>query len=408
VIGLCAAYWLQKRGCRVTVLDAGSPGGACSKGNAGWIVPCLSGPVPAPGVVKSSLRWMLRSDSPLYIKPRLEAEFIRWLLTFWRHCNARDYRAGLEAVGELNRRTMPLYDELRASGVEFEMHCDGLLFAYRSAEELEHDLAGFAMLEPYGYCNPAPLRGEELHCLEPALADSVIGGYWFPQERHVYPESLMAGLVDVLLEDKVDLRTHTGVSGFRGYGRRIHAVEAGGDSVEADAVVVAAGAWTPAILSLVKATLPIEAGKGYSIDYAPSPCPIQHALYLHEARVAVTPLHGMTRLAGTMELSGTNTDIVPERVAALAHAANRYLCDWPIEETPTTNISPAWTGMRPLTPDGLPVIGVVPGFDNLVVASGHSMLGVTLGPATGEAVSELVVTGREPEVLRPFHPSRFL
>lgn len=402
IIGLCAAYSLRQRGWDVTVLDAGKPGGAASSGNAGWIVPALSGPVPVRGLVKTSLTWMLRGDSPLYIKPRLDPALVRWLALFWRRCNARDYAAGLAATMELNRRTMPLFDELRANGVDFEMHADGLLMVYRSVAEMEHDRSGLELLSPFGLV-PEVLDGDRVRDEEPALVDDVVGGFLFADERHVRPDDLAAGLVAHLSARGVDIRSGTAVQGFERSGQRLTLVRTADGPVTADVVLISAGAWTPAVARLAGVRVPIEAGKGYSLDYVPPPFPVRRPLYLHGTRVAVTPLDGLVRLAGTMELSGVNERLVPTRVAAIARAGARYLRGWPA--TPGT--ARAWTGMRPLTPDGLPVIGFAPGFRNLAVASGHAMLGVTLGPATGEAVAELLTTGNVPPVLEPFDLARF-
>ncbi len=407
VIGLCAARELARRGCRVTVLEAGEPGGAASAGNAGWIVPSLSGPVPAPGVIGTSLRWMLRRDSPLYVRPRPDPAFLRWLLAFWRRCNARDYRAGLEAVGALNRRTMALFSDLETefgiTGTPLKIRQDGLIFAYQSAVELEHDLRGLEPLQGFGYDLPPTLDRNGLRTLEPVIGDAVVGGYYLPGERHVRPEALSGALVARLKAAGVAIHARTPVTGIEHRNGQVAAVETTTRRVAADAVLICAGAWTPAVARLAGIRVPIEAGKGYSLDYTPPPCPIHHALYLHEARVAVTPFDGMVRLAGTMELSGLNDRIPPARLAAIARAGRRYIQDWPRDPTAAT----AWTGMRPLTPDGLPVIGLLPGFRNLAVASGHAMLGVTLAPATGEAVADLLVTGRTPDVLTPFDPARF-
>ncbi len=406
VVGLCAAYALRRHGIAVTVLDAGRPGAGASHGNAGWIVPSLSGPVPAPGLTRTSLRWMLRPASPLYIQPRADPAFGRWLLAFWRRCNARDHRAGLEATAALNRRTMELFDAYRADGIAFEQHADGLVFAYLDPAELERDLRGLELLQPFGY-EATPLDGEAMRELEPALAGTVVGGYHLPQERHVRPDSFVAGLVARLTVDGVDLRGDTPVIGIEHRGDRVTAVETPAGRIAADAVVVCAGAWTPGVLRLAGVRdFPIEAGKGYSLDYAPPPPlpqPVRRALYLHEVRVAVTPLDGLVRLAGTMELSGVNDRLSPRRLMAIARAGARYLQGWPADPAVAT----PWTGMRPMTPDGLPAIGRVPGFANLIVASGHAMLGLTLAPATGEAVAELIATGRTPEGLGPFDPARF-
>jgi D-amino-acid dehydrogenase len=187
-------------------------------------------------------------------------------------------------------------------------------------------------------------------------------------------------------------------------------VLAGGQRIPAGTVVVAAGAWTPRLLKSLRASVPIEAGKGYSIDLAPPPAllaPVRRPLYLHETRVAITPLEGMIRLAGTMEFSGLNHDVRRERVAAIARSAAWAIHGWP-ERTPTSGPGVrVWNGPRPMTPDGLPIIGRLPGYRNLVVASGHAMLGVTLAPATGEAVAELITTDRPPDVIAPFDPARF-
>ncbi len=403
VIGLCAAFALERRGCRVTVVTDGEPGQGASSVNAGWIVPSLSEPVPAPGLVRTSLRWMGRPDSPLYIQPRPNPDLVRWLIAFWRRCNARDYAAGLAATAELNRQTFALYDDLAAAGVRFERHRTGVLFAYVSPAALEHDLRGLEPLRQFGMDVPAPIWGDDVRELEPALGDQITGGFWFAQEQHLRPDSLIAGLVNSLQERGVEIRTRTRVTGFDRDKTRITNVRLERGRLETDAVLIAAGSWTPAVARLAGARVPIQPGKGYCLDYAPPPVPVQHALYLHEARVAVTPLHGLTRLAGTMEFSGVNTHLRPERIAAIARAGATALRDWPADPA----IATAGTGMRPMTPDGLPVIGLLKGFRNLAVAAGHAMLGVTLAPATAEAIAEVMTTGRVPEVLRPFDPGRF-
>ena len=403
VIGLCLAWELTRRDWQVTILDAGPFGGGASFGNAGWVVPALSDPVPAPGLIRQSLRWMLRADSPLYIKPRADLAFTRWLVGFWRHCNARDFAAGLAATAALNRRTFALYDSLAAAGVVFERHQTGLLFAYRSATALQHDHAGLDLLAPFGLQVPPVLTGAEIRAREPVLTEAIVGGYHLPDEQHLQPASLIAGLVAALTTAGATLRATTPATGFDRAGDRVLAVRTATDGIAADAVVIAAGAWTPLLAKLVGVRLPIQAGKGYSLDYSPPPHAVRHAMYLHEDRVAVTPWDGSVRLAGTMEFSGLNSKIAPARVAAIARAGHAALRNWPLDPTP---IAP-WVGPRPMTPDGLPIIGRLPGFQNLAIAAGHAMLGVTLAPATAEALAELLSTGNLPAVLRPFAPDRF-
>lgn len=410
VVGLCCALALERRGARVTVVDAGPRERAASHVNAGWIVPTLADPVPAPGLVAQSLRWMVRSDSPLYIAPRFNPAFLRWLLAFWRACNARTARAGTAAVAAFGARTMALFDDLRADGVAFEEHRDGLLFAYRDPAALRHDHAGLETLRPFGFDVPPPLTGDEARRLEPSLSDAIAGGYWLSGQRSVRPDSLVSGLLTRLAEGGTALRLGEAVVGFGGRRGRVESVVTDAATLPADAVVVAAGAWTPRVVAPLGIAVPIEAGKGYSIDVSPPPplpAPIGRPLYLHEARVAITPLAGTLRLAGTMELSGLNHRIRPERVTALVTRTREAIRGWPDRLDTSGSGTRIWVGPRPLTPDGLPVIGWAKGWRNLALAGGHAMLGLTLAPATGEAIADLVCTGRAPDVIRPFDPARF-
>ncbi len=412
VIGLCIAFSLHRRGVPVTLIDVGPPEQAASHVNAGWIVPSLAEPVPAPGLIATSLRWMLSSASPLYIQPRLllDPAFLAWTIRFWRHCNARDFLAGTEATAAFGARSLALYDELLATGVRYEEHRDGIVFAYRSEEALEHGYAALQPIRRFGFAISPVLGGDALRELEPSLSDAVKGGYVAPQERSVRPGTLVRGLREYLREQNVTLLDNRPVSGIETTARRATAVFAGGERIPASTVVVAAGAWTTRLLKPLRVNVPIAAGKGYSIDLAPPPpLPevVRHPLYLHETRVAITPMDGMIRLAGTMEFSGLNHDLRPERVAAIARSAAWAIRGWPAQ-TPTSGPGvQVWSGARPMTPDGLPVIGWIPGYQNLAVASGHAMLGLTLAPATGEAIAALLTDGRLPEAVMPFDPARF-
>lgn len=410
VIGLCSAFALRQRGLPVVVYAGTAPERAASHVNAGWVVPSLAEPVPAPGLIATSLRWMLRSDSPLYIDPRVlrHPDFLRWTVRFWQHCNAAAYEAGTQATAAFGAQSLARYDALRAAGVVFEEHRDGLLFVYRAPETMEHDYAALEALGDVGLGVSPILRGGALWELEPALSETVAGGYWLPQERSVRPDTLVRGLRAALREQGVEIRDQE-VTGVETRGARGAGVVAGGQRQPAAQIVVAAGAWTGPLLRPLRAPVPITAGKGYSIDLAPQPLaqPVRRPLYLHETRVAITPLDGMIRLAGTMEFSGLNHRLRPERVAAIARSAAWALRGWP-DPTPVSGPGVrVWTGPRPMTPDGLPVIGWLPGYRNLAIASGHAMLGVTLAPATGEAVADLLTTGVLPEPARPFDPARF-
>lgn len=403
VIGLTAAYALEKRGWQVTIVEERRPGHGASRVNAAWVSPGLSDPVPSPGLVKQSLQWMRRSDSPLYIQPRPSPDMIRWLTTFWRHCNDRKFREGMAATGALSQSTFALFDEMSAAGVTFEEHRAGILFVYRNPADVEPDLRKYEPLAAYGTVIPTPLYGDDLRELEPALSEQIRGGFFFSQERQVRPDTLIRGLVEYLTERGVDIRSGVSVTGLDIANDRVTDVRMSKGRLETDAVLIAAGVWTPSVARMAKRRVPIQPGKGYSLDYSPSPVQLRHALHVHDARHAITPLDGMTRLAGTMEFSGLNERIRPERVAAIARGAAATIKGWPSDPS----LPRVGTGMRPMSADGLPIIGWLKGYKNLAVASGHGMLGLTLAPSTADAVAELMTSGKMPDVLKPFDPARF-
>lgn len=403
VIGLACAYSLKKRGRDVIVLDKGAPGGACSKGNAGWITPSISAPIPAPGLTLLSLRWMLQSDSPLYISPAAAPGLARWLWRFWRHCNPRDFIHGLRAVAELNRGTLSAFDALERDGVEFELHRSGMLCVFLDERHMRRALAEFGHYREYGYQLPAPVCGTDLRRLEPALSDAVTAGFVVEEEFHVRPETLVAGYADRLRQMGVEIRPEVEVTGANGArpGGPVRGVETSAGLVEGDQVVVAAGAWSGQVLEPFGVSLPVQAGKGYSITLNGAGPRLIRPLYLGEARVGGSPFDGATRFAGTMELSGVNEKLDRRRIVGIRAGIGRYLRR-PVEEGEGVE----WVGMRPLTPDGLPMLGRVPGYRNLLVATGHAMLGITMAPVTGEAMADLI-TGTASAALAPFDPGRF-
>ena len=403
VIGLACAYSLKKRGRDVIVLDKAEPGAACSKGNTGWVTPSISAPIPSPGLMLTSLKWMLRSDSPLYISPSAVPGMARWLWRFWRYCNPRDYLHGLEAVAGLNRKTLSSFDALERDGVDFELHKSGLLFAFLDERYMKRVLAEFDHYRDYGYQVPTPVSGAALRGFEPALSDAVTSGFLVEQEFHVRPETLIAGYAKRLREMGVEIRSGVEVAGANGTrtGDRVRGVATSDGMVEAEEVLVAAGAWSGRVLEAFGVSLPVQAGKGYSITVTGAGPRLVRPLYLGEARVGCSPFAGATRFAGTMELSGVNETLDRRRVAGIRAGIGRYLRQ-PVKEGEGLE----WVGMRPLTPDGLPLLGRVPGYRNLSVATGHAMLGITMAPVTGEAMADLL-SGGGTEALAPFDPGRF-
>lgn len=409
VIGLCVARSLLMRGWRVTLVERGEVGEGASRGNAGWVVPDWGGPVPGPGVIRETLRSSRDPSAPLAFRPSRRPDDLRWLLDFWRHCNAADHVAGRAATVALGAPSRALFDRLRAEGVVFEGGETDILYAYLSTDLLERDLAERATSDSTAGAPGAtvPMGGADLRAREPALRDEVVGGYRMTGQRWVRPETLVAGLLADVLARGANVLTRTTVTGFDRRGPAVGAVRTTGGTITCDEVVLCAGVATARLARMVGVRLPILAGVGYSLDYAPVPRPIMSTLYLDEARLAVTPYAGTVRVAGLMDLASPEAPIRRDRPGQIAKATGRYLRDWPAD--PARATAPPWTGMRPLTLDGLPAIGRLPDLANLAVAAGHAMLGVTLAPVTAEALADLLDGGDEasPDVLVPFDPARF-
>lgn len=403
VIGLLSAYELRRRGRDVIVIDKGNFGQGASAGNAGWITPSLSAPVPAPGLVAQSIKWMLRPDSPLYVKPSVVPGMLGWLLEFWRHCNVEKYEQGRSALGMLNRLSLRDFDRLAEQGLDFEMHSAGLLYVFRTEEALRAYLDDLAHWEEFGASEPKRLTPDEARELEPALRPEIIGGLLVESERHVRPEKLLSAAEQWLRANGADMRAHTEVADLVIQDGRVTGVRVkGGDVIEGDEVLLATGAEAASLAARAGFELPMQAGKGYSLTIRNPKLKLGRSMYLVEGRVALAPYDGALRLAGTMELSGINTNLYEERIAGIRKSADLYLTNW----SEGDEIIP-WVGMRPMLPDGLPAIGRAPTIPNFYIASGHAMLGVTLGPTTAALIADLMTKGQAEIDLTPFDPARF-
>ena len=399
VIGLTSAYRLVRAGAEVTLIDAREMGQGASEVNAGWVCPAESGPVPAPGMVSQALRWMLRRDSPLYVRPSLDPSFLRFMLAMARHCNRADYRAGMQALVRLSEGTMDELDAYRDDGLAFEMHAQGLLMAYLSAAKLDGHLRDIDIAESAGL-EPQLLRGDAVREREPALADRVHGGVYYPHERHLDPAALGQALRDRCAELGVELLEGAPLGEVERVGSRVVAVRAGEGRLQAEAFLLAAGAWSGMLSQGFGASLPVRPGKGYSLDLPP--IELRQPTYLTEAKVAVTPLNDRLRLAGTMEFGSLDEGVDPVRAGAIGRAPSSFLRAW---QTPAEQTLGA--GLRPMSPDGLPLLGRMGGLENAYVSTGHAMLGLTLAPSSAAAIASLIMRGEETTALAAFAPDRF-
>ncbi len=407
VVGLACAWELRRRGADVVVLERAGVGGGVSRGNTGWVSPSLTYPLPAPGMVREGLRQLLTGREAFVLRPSLDPAFVRWLWSFRRNCTSARFDSGIRALLALNRRTLQLFDAYRDAGVLFEMHTAGLVIAARTPGGLDLYRRTFQRLRELGYEGGSidELDAAALAALEPALDPAGVGaGLHARVDRFVRPEQLTAGLAERLRADGVEI--HEGCE-LRTLARSDGgwALETTSGPVAAQRLVVAAGLPTAPLLRRLGVRVPLMGARGYSVTVAGRGTPPRHALYLAEAKLGLSPFDDGVRVAGVFELGASNDDVSPAVGERLLAAARPYLAGWqPDPDGPVE----AWAGLRPATPDGLPLIGALPGLDDIYLATGHGMLGVTLAPATADLLAPLVLEGRAAPELTPFDPARRL
>ena len=404
-VGLCAAEALSARGCEVTVFERDRCGAGASAGNAGWITPSLATPVPGPGVIATSLRWLINPSGPLWIRPSLSPALLDWIARFIVSCRRSHHQRGLVALQGAAARAGSAFDALAGRGVEFERHHDPLLFA--AFDQAEFDLVTHAVDELERAGSPQRLQrasAEELRALEPALGPELLGGVIAHGEGRVRPERFTEGVHRALIGRGVEVLEGTRVTGLTRERTGAWLLETpGGEPRAAHAVVIAGGVASAQLLAGHGLRLPIAAAKGYSRTYARHPTGPRQALYLEGPKVAISAFEEGVRVSGTLELGARSLALSPRRLAALTAAAQRALPGWQMPPQPRD-----WAGMRSLSPDGLPYIGPVPGLDGVHLATAHGTLGITLAPLTGQLLAGLLLDGAGDELLGAFDPGRAL
>lgn len=399
VIGVACAFFLRERGWQVSLIDRGRVGGGCSHGNCGFVSPSHVLPLAEPGAVRRALASMLKKNSPFHIKPRLDWRLWSWLFRFARRCNTTDMLAGGHACHALLESSRVLYQELiTRESLACEWQREGLLFVYDTRLGFDAYAHTDAILAEHFGLPARRIEGEALNEFEPALRPGLAGAFFYEQDSHLRPDRLMAEWRRVLAARGVEIVENAEFQSFNdctsNTGDVRHATRAitsQGDFA-ADVFIVATGAWTPLLARHVGCRLPIQPGKGYSMTMPrPAICP-RIPMLLMEHRVGVTPMHSGYRLCSTMEFAGYDTSLRRARLDLLRRGAAACLRDpycEPVEEE--------WYGWRPMTYDSVPVIDKSPRFENLYLAAGHNMLGLSMAPATGKLVAE-IVAGDTPHV----------
>ncbi len=402
VIGLACAHYLSLEGRAVRVIEKETVGAGASHGNCGLIFISHLLPLCSPGVIRHELMRMFRRGSPLYVDPSPDLVRLVWLLRFAAKCNPKHLQHAIRARADILRYSDDLYRQLLdAQDIECEHERKGVLLVFRSRAAMEAYGQTLGMLEPYGIEAKA-YKGAALTELEPGLRDDLWGGWHHPRDSHLRPDVLVRGWKNKLVRNGVKFEENCAFQHF--VSPRPGSVQLQTDRgvFAADACVIAAGAWTPELIRGLPVRLPMQPGKGYSLTIGNRlGCP-QIPCIFEERSVVATPFTHGCRLGGTMEFSGHNTHLVKKRIENLKAAASEYLKD-----PPAGPVIEEWAGLRPMMFDDLPVIDRIAGRAELYVATGHGMMGVSLAPATGRIVADLVA-GRNPQIdISPFGLQRF-
>lgn len=402
VIGLASAYELSRAGANVVVVDKFEPGYGCSYGNAGWITPCFAMPLPMPGMLLKSLRWLTDPESPLYIKPELSPTLISWLFRFLRSMNQKQMLASVEALTQISKQSLELYKQLAKNTEKpFSFEQKGLLMVAQSDEGLKYARSEMELVAQNGI--PGRLMTEEeIREFEPAITKRIKGGVFFNEEAHAEPLQVTQTLAHEAQKLGARILSKTEVIDFQLGPKGILAARTTRGIFQAEQFVLATGSWSHRIGQTLRLKIPVLGGKGYAIITDPLTPNPQRPMMLVEKKVAVTPRNGTLRLAGTLELVNQDETFTTRRVEAIVRGAREFM-----NVPETIRYHEIWRGLRPCTPDGVPIIGRTKRYPNLILATGHQMLGLQSATGSGKLVADITL-GRPTDVdPMPFRADRF-
>lgn len=404
VIGLCSAYYLQKAGYDVTVMERGNITDGCSFGNMGYMSPSHFVPLASPGIIAQGIKWMLNSTSPFYIKPRLNLDLMQWGYHFWKSSTAKTVEKNsphLNAILQLSRH---LINEMRIEISDtFDMEEKGCLMMCKQQKTLDHEFHLADDAEKFGL-KVERLNKDAVQQLEPDVEIDVAGAVLFKDDCHFNPGKMMLALKKYLGNKGVHFQLNTTVTDFEKTGKNISTIITDKGTFAAEQIVVATGSWLPVITKMMGIKLLLQPGKGYSHTYNHVEKNIKYPAILVDGRCAITPWGHRLRIGGTMELSGINNKVMISRMQGIYNSAKDFYPGLKIDFPPADKI---WNGLRPVTPDGLPYIGRLSNLDNVVVAGGHAMLGISEGTGTGKLVTEIIQAKETSININAFYPHRF-
>ncbi len=403
IIGLSTAYFLQKEGHEVTIIEKSDITSGVSFVNAGYITPSHIIPLASPGMIAKGIKMMFKSASPFYMKPRWDMEFFKWSWYFHKSSTKEKVARAIPVIKDINIISRELFEDIKSSGDlgDFQLERKGLLMLYKTKEAYLHEKevankASFLGLEV------KELDQKQLARLEPEVAIDAQGAIHYECDGHTTPTQFMPKMLDYLKKVGVKVRLNEEVTDMKVKSNRVHEVITSKGTYTPEEVIIAAGSWSGNVSKKLNLNIPLQGGKGYSINVA-RPTGITIPAILMESKMAVTPMNGFTRFAGTMEFSGLNNLVRNERVMAIANGAKKY---YPTVDINANEIANVKTGLRPVSPDGLPYIGRSSKLSNLTLATGHAMMGWSLGPATGKLVAEIIDDKKTSMEIDAFSPDR--
>ena len=395
IVGASCAYYLHKEGHEVVLLEKEFHGSGASYVNAGYITPSHIIPLAAPGMINQGLKYLFDSSGPFYMQPRFDIPFLKWAWAFQRSCTQKNVEKSIPVIKELNLLSRALYEELLSSGDLGQFHWEdkGLLMVYKTEKAAKKEEKVVAEARRLGL-EVKQLDAKALSKIEPAFGTEVLGAWHYLCDRHSTPTEVLPSLLKYLRMN-ISFQKAKEVKALKNTAKGVEVV-CGDEKFRGDRLVLAAGVWSKELVKTLGQNLLLEAGKGYRIDVKKE-LAIQMPAISLEHKIAVTPMQGYTRFAGTMEFSGINKTVRKERVRAIATAAQSLYSHL---EIPEEDLKQAETGLRPVSPDGLPYIGSIPSFPRVYLATGHAMMGWSLGPVTGKIIADLI-SEREPLYYSP-------
>ncbi|MBR2647596.1 MAG: FAD-dependent oxidoreductase [Sediminibacterium sp.] len=406
IIGLSSAWYLSEQGHNVRVIDQTDMRNNCSYGNAGYVCPSHFVPLATPGIVKQGLKWMWNSKSPFYVRPRLDIHLIRWGLQFMKIATPEHVEKSAIPLRDIAILSKKMYEEwTRLPQFAFSYEHKGLLEIFQTDAGAEKGVHLYGKAQELELNDTELLNYEQLQALEPQTRLNAKGAVFFRCDAHLYPNKLMQQLIAALEAKGVEIIREEKIIGFETKSKQITKVKTNKQVYDTDTFVLASGSWSREMAAQLNIRIPLMPGRGYSVTLEDSSYKINYPAVLVEGRAALTPMDGnKIRFGGTMEITSTSTPPRINRVEGLLQAVKKFYPEFDIAVPP---IEKVWYGFRPCSADGLPYLGKSRKWDNLVMATGHSMLGLSLGAGTGKLVSEILHEQPLSMDIAPFNPDRF-